>query len=702
MRKRILALGLAAVMTTMNCIPAMAANGWLSETDSSGKIIWSYFNADGEMARNTIKKSGQSWWWLGPDGHLITGQAGKEITLGNDVVFTLTDEGSVSSEGTDSEGRTHKLSEFLGNYDSDSFSYRHGWWGSDSARVWKYTDEEGNPYKDGVYVIDGYSYHFDKDQEIKWADIGKINDGYYTMRDYTTAVDRWIPIDNKWYYFDEDGKQVFGEQTIGGETYNFGTDGYVNSSNVDLPKIESIELDTSLTEAEVGDTVEIPFKIMVRTKTKVASPSNASPNNAEKMEVEEADYEIFKNAYDVSHTYRVNMGDFNTKYVKGKSHLRYAVETKYEIDWDKQVLRFPIKYVGAVFGKIKIGNKSSDSFGIVCTYPEETSTTTRIDDLLGKDFNNEAAVDALKHLIADKLDEIKKILLDNEDILRRIINLEIENNAKRKVDTYLKVTEAAAEQIDQNKCTVIGLGFSADTKKSIGLNIGMSNDAVPSEWRVGYRTVSLDLKVSSGGKNISTLSVPAIISIPKPAGIEGEDFTLYHLHGKKQEEVPFTYDGEIVKFAANEYSTYLFVEEDAAHTDNSSKDDSDDGDDSSYASILQGTWKQDSAGWWYRYTNGSYPVNEWKMLMYGKTTAWYHFNEKGYMDTGWFTDKDGLIYYLNPASNGTQGAMMTGWQTIDGFQYYFNPVSDGTQGALYVNCMTPDQHRVNEKGQRIE
>lgn len=210
----------------------------------------------------------------------------------------------------------------------------------------------------------------------------------------------------------------------------------------------------------------------------------------------------------------------------------------------------------------------------------------------------------------------------------------------------------------------------------------MSKEPVPSEWKDGYRTVALDLKVSSGGRNISSLSVPAVITMPKPTGMEGDEFALYHLHGNQKEEVSFTYDGEFVKFAADEYGTYLFVEEDEKDNitrPSSSRKDKDD-DDDSYSvksSVPKGTWKQDSVGWWYQYTNGSYPVNEWKMLMYGKITAWYHFNEKGYMDTGWFTDKDGRIYYLNP-------------------------VSDGTQGFLYVNRMTPDRHQVNEKGQRVE
>ena len=51
---------------------------------------------------------------------------------------------------------------------------------------------------------------------------------------------------------------------------------------------------------------------------------------------------------------------------------------------------------------------------------------------------------------------------------------------------------------------------------------------------------------------------------------------------------------------------------------------------------------------------------------------WYHFDERGYMETGWFTDTDKHVYYLNPVSDGTKGRMVTGWNLIEGKWYYFN------------------------------
>ena len=111
-----------------------------------------------------------------------------------------------------------------------------------------------------------------------------------------------------------------------------------------------------------------------------------------------------------------------------------------------------------------------------------------------------------------------------------------------------------------------------------------------------------------------------------------------------------------------------------------------------------GNWIMDEVGWWYQYSDGTYPKSCWQQLSYNGTTEWYHFDERGYMQTGWFTDVDGHIYYLHPVGDGTRGRMYTGWNQIEGKWYYFNPVSDGTRGALFVNGQTPDGYRVDENG----
>ena len=94
-----------------------------------------------------------------------------------------------------------------------------------------------------------------------------------------------------------------------------------------------------------------------------------------------------------------------------------------------------------------------------------------------------------------------------------------------------------------------------------------------------------------------------------------------------------------------------------------------------------GKWMSDSRGWWYRYSDGSYPVGE-RVTIGGQV---YRFGADGYMRVGWVSEqgswffhggsgaevsgwvKDGgSWYYLTPGS----GAMATGWLDLGGTWYY--------------------------------
>lgn len=112
----------------------------------------------------------------------------------------------------------------------------------------------------------------------------------------------------------------------------------------------------------------------------------------------------------------------------------------------------------------------------------------------------------------------------------------------------------------------------------------------------------------------------------------------------------------------------------------------------------EGWWIPDSQGWRFRNYDGSFAVNCWKYILWNGSREWYHFDENGYMQTGWFEDGDGKFYYLHPLSDGSQGKMITGFCTVEGKEYYFNPVSDGTKGALYRNRAVPDGRSAGEDG----
>ena len=156
------------------------------------------------------------------------------------------------------------------------------------------------------------------------------------------------------------------------------------------------------------------------------------------------------------------------------------------------------------------------------------------------------------------------------------------------------------------------------------------------------------------------------------------------------------------------------------------------GSSSGSSASVQGTWKQDAAGWYFTYTSGAYAADKWESI--GNT--WYYFDHDGYMatewqyinnnwyymdplsgamTTGWHLDtQDGYWYYLNPAT----GAVMSGWQQVGDNWYYLNeqvPEAswkfDETSkqwlyekqnilpyGAMYRNTTTPDGYQVDSNG----
>lgn len=116
-----------------------------------------------------------------------------------------------------------------------------------------------------------------------------------------------------------------------------------------------------------------------------------------------------------------------------------------------------------------------------------------------------------------------------------------------------------------------------------------------------------------------------------------------------------------------------------------------------------GSWKQDAKGWWYRYNGGSYPKSEWKLLPCGSGTAWYAFDEEGYMRTGWF-QSGAHWYYLSEANDAALGKMITGWAKIGGKWYYLEPVGNAVHplGAMYADEKTPDGYSVDAGGVWME
>ncbi len=70
-----------------------------------------------------------------------------------------------------------------------------------------------------------------------------------------------------------------------------------------------------------------------------------------------------------------------------------------------------------------------------------------------------------------------------------------------------------------------------------------------------------------------------------------------------------------------------------------------------------GCWRQDHRGWWYEYSDRTYPYNCWQCI----DGRYYCFDESGYLRYGWIW-WDNKWYYT-----GTDGALMANTRTPDGY-----------------------------------
>ncbi|SEU22297.1 hypothetical protein SAMN05443270_3466 [Lacrimispora sphenoides] len=123
------------------------------------------------------------------------------------------------------------------------------------------------------------------------------------------------------------------------------------------------------------------------------------------------------------------------------------------------------------------------------------------------------------------------------------------------------------------------------------------------------------------------------------------------------------------------------------------------------AGSVTGTWTQTADGRWIFATNRTY-TDEWAYISNPYSTGsqpkanWFRFSETGHMVTGWYTNADSHVYYLNPISDNTQGAMFTGWHWISGKCYFFTEIKSDTnpEGSLMKNATTPEGYTVNTDG----
>ena len=86
-------------------------------------------------------------------------------------------------------------------------------------------------------------------------------------------------------------------------------------------------------------------------------------------------------------------------------------------------------------------------------------------------------------------------------------------------------------------------------------------------------------------------------------------------------------------------------------------------------------WVQEGDGMKYRDAEGNELRNTWADIDGSR----YHFDDQGFVETGFLTE-NGKTYYLDHS-----GRMTTGWQTIGGYRYYF-----GEDGVMATNTWVDD------------
>lgn len=222
----------------------------------------------------------------------------------------------------------------------------------------------------------------------------------------------------------------------------------------------------------------------------------------------------------------------------------------------------------------------------------------------------------------------------------------------------------------------------------------------------------VDNKYLTGDTIYFNLPIPSEITekyaqvIHKSEGYK--DATIANLEIKNR-----TKDNAYIEVPVTHFSTFevTFTDEKVAVNNGNSGSSSSSGGSSSSGSsrsyTYRGTkkaaqWAQDAKGWRFQNADGTYVTNRWIELSWNGKSAWYRFNEQGYMMTGWFKDADNNWYFMNDRADGTQGSMVTGWRQIAGKWYYFRVTAGGPKGSLVLNATTPDGYKVDGNGAWIQ
>lgn len=540
----------------------------------------------------------------------------------------------------------------------------------DGEGVWHYYQYQGEWKTDGFLPVDGYWYRFNADGD--W-------DGW--REEPATATPAEADINGEWI-------------------------------KPDMWMVESVKADVKDNkpiEALPGETVKVNFKVTLASDSNVAS---ATPRlKKSRHDIWVSDARRGKVKFTVDETAAICTVEYTTSeaYI-GEETLRLCID-------DANIGDNVTIITKAATTKAE-ASKSVNNILKAVDNDDPNVTASLLKKSLADVYSVEEAESESSRQVVQE--EIKKNLVDNQADLKKLSSQYASEMFITEADPEVE-DGAAALLPDNHVVEVAGGALNADKGETVGLKVAKGSaeaeEKVKDKVPENKTRIALDLvlQVTAAGSDeakppTGDLEIPVVITISIPTGLKASSVKLWHVHGDEDPEKVESarVRGNRITFAADKFSDYVFVGDPDDGSDpnpdpyrpGSGGSDSDGG--SSGSSQGSGQWILDAIGWWYRNPDGNYPLNTWMQLMYNSRMDWYHFNQEGYINTGWFTDLDGRVYYLNPLSNGYKGALLTGWQQIDGFWYYFNQESDGYKGALLTNTETPDGYWVNEKGQRVE
>ena len=116
---------------------------------------------------------------------------------------------------------------------------------------------------------------------------------------------------------------------------------------------------------------------------------------------------------------------------------------------------------------------------------------------------------------------------------------------------------STSKAVDASKVFVVGSALNAWYGQEVTLKIA---DATEAKTPEGYKTgVALDISLFADDVALKDLTMPVVISMPIPAGVETKDLVILHYHGDATEPTvitPVVEDGYMT-FSVSGFSTFI-------------------------------------------------------------------------------------------------------------------------------------------------